>query len=195
MATHLPPHFLPLLGLSRLQCLSPQPRALPSVRRPLGGGPVVPDQDPLQALAATLQANLAHSIQAGIREYMQAQGVPRLPPPLSPRSLSGRNRSMLPLLDWFPQSHQPPLCSVTCWGVSHSQRLPPPLRTTLRLPPLRLPLMLGPQPLPHRFLGARFPAQALILRASRCPALHLHRCLVRVRFLHLLSRCNRPSLC
>jgi hypothetical protein len=53
--------------------------------------------DPLQALAATLQANLAQSIQAGIQQYMQAQGTPGPPPgPIRPNAHYGAPPGLAP---------------------------------------------------------------------------------------------------
>jgi hypothetical protein len=49
-----------------------------------GGALAAPDPDPLQALAATLHANLAQFIQAGIRDYMQARVGGPVPPPRAP---------------------------------------------------------------------------------------------------------------
>jgi hypothetical protein len=74
-----------------------------------GWGSVASDLDPLQALAANLHANLAQSIQAGIQQYLQAQGgAPAAPPPRLPRFLSGQRLTTLPSLGWFPRLHEPP---------------------------------------------------------------------------------------
>jgi hypothetical protein len=121
-----------------------------------GGAPATPDPDPLQALAATLQANLAQSIQAGIQQYMQAQGAPTPPPdPIRPEA----HYCALPGL-------APPVPQAPPPGLGHMMGgIPPPAFAPPRLimrrcPPATLPPMLGPRLLrprplrplsPHRF--------------------------------------------
>jgi hypothetical protein len=120
-----------------------------------GRAPVAQNPDPLQALAATLQANLAHSIQAGIRDYMQAQGGGPVPPPPCPGpspagtaicypprtgspSRTGSPHGLGPLMGGIPQPafDRPP-----------TYQMPPPPAAPYAGAPVPAPLVfLGPFP-------------------------------------------------
>jgi hypothetical protein len=101
----------------------PTPGGVASGPQAPSGAPAAPDTDPLQALAATLQANLAQSIQAGIQQYMQAQGGPPPPPvPIRPEAHYGAPPGLAPPVPQAP----PPGMGHTMGGIQPPAFAPPP---------------------------------------------------------------------
>jgi hypothetical protein len=108
-----------------------------------GGAPATPDPDPLQALAATLQANLAQSIQAGIQQYMQAQGAPAPPPgPIRPEAHYGAPPGPAPPVPQVP----PPGLGHMMGGIPPPAFPPPPAYHAQMPPPNAAPYAGAPAP-------------------------------------------------
>jgi hypothetical protein len=111
-----------------------------------------PNPDPLQALAATLQANLAQSIQAGIQEYMQAQGGAPVPPPVAaapirPEAHYGAPPGLVP-----PVAPVPPM-----GGILPPAFGPPPAYHAPMPPPPAAPYAGAPVPAPPPAVGGPLP--------------------------------------
>jgi hypothetical protein len=125
--------------------VAPGPQALGMASTP-------PNPDPLQALAATLQANLAQSIPAGIREYMQAQRGAPVPPtvapvPIRPEAHYGAPPGLVPPIAPFP-----PL-----GGILPPALGPPPAYHAPMPPPTAAPYAGAPVFAPPSAFGGPFP--------------------------------------